>query len=152
VWVFANLPVEYARRFAVGDRATVVPNGGEPVTAPLNYIAPIADEKTRTIRVRLEIANANGRLKPNEYVDVQLTFEGPPVLAVPVSAVTMVDKARGVFVQRESGYVFVPIEIGREGGGLVEVKKGLTAGERVVTDGVFDLKNALLKETIQAGE
>lgn len=152
VWVFANLPIEYARRFAVGDRATVVPKGGEPVTAPLTYIAPVADEKTRTVRVRVEISNANGRLKPNEYVDVRLTFEGPPTLAVPVSAVTLVDKARGVFVQRESGYVFVPIEIGREGGSLVEVKKGVTAGERVVTDGVFDLKNALLKEAIQAGE
>ena len=152
VWVFANLPIEYARRFAVGDRATVVPNGGESITAPLNYIAPVADEKTRTIRVRVEVANANGRLKPNEYVDVRLTFDGPPTLAVPVSAVTLVDKARGVFVQRENGYVFVPIETGREGGGLVEVKKGLTAGERVVTDGVFDLKNALLKESIQGGE
>jgi cobalt-zinc-cadmium efflux system membrane fusion protein len=152
VWVFANLPIEYARRFAVGDLATVVPNGGEPVTAPLTYIAPVADEKTRTVRVRVEVSNANGRLKPNEYVDVRLTFEGPPTLAVPVSAVTLVDKARGVFVQRENGYVFVPIETGREGGGLVEVKKGVTAGERVVTDGAFDLKSALLKEAIQAGE
>jgi cobalt-zinc-cadmium efflux system membrane fusion protein len=152
VWVFANLPVEYARRFTAGDRATVVPKGGEPITAPLSYIAPIADEKTRTIRVRLELANTNGRLKPNEYVDVRLTFEGPPTLAVPVSAVTLVDKARGVFVQRANGYVFVPIEAGREGSGLVEVKKGLTAGERVVTEGVFDLKSVLLKEAIQAKE
>jgi cobalt-zinc-cadmium efflux system membrane fusion protein len=152
VWVFANLPIEYARRFAVGDRVAIVLQGGEPITAPLNYIAPIADEKTRTIRVQVEVANANGRLKPNEYVDIRLTFDGPPTLAVPVSAVTLVDKARGVFVQRENGYVFVPIEAGREGGGLVEVKTGVTVGERIVTDGVFDLKNALLKEAIQAGQ
>lgn len=152
VWVFANLPMEYARRFSVGDRAAIVLKGGEPITAPLNYIAPIADEKTRTIRVRVEVANANGRLKPNEYVDVRLTFEGPPTLAVPVSAVTLVDKVRGVFVQRATGYAFVPVEVGREGSGWVEVRKGLTAGDRVVTDGVFDLKNALLKEAIQAGE
>jgi cobalt-zinc-cadmium efflux system membrane fusion protein len=152
VWVFANLPIEYARRFAVGDRVAIVLKGGEPITAPLNYIAPIADEKTRTIRVQVEVANANGRLKPNEYVDIRLTFDGPPTLAVPVSAVTLVDKARGVFVQRENGYVFVPIEAGREGGGLVEVKTGVTVGERIVTDGVFDLKNALLKEAIQAGQ
>jgi cobalt-zinc-cadmium efflux system membrane fusion protein len=152
VWVFANLPIEYARRFAVGDRVAIVLKGGEPITAPLNYIAPIADEKTRTIRVQVEVANANGRLKPNEYVDIRLTFDGPPTLAVPVSAVTLVDKARGVFVQRENGYVFVPIETGREGGGLVEVKTGVTVGERIVTDGVFDLKNALLKEAIQAGQ
>jgi cobalt-zinc-cadmium efflux system membrane fusion protein len=152
VWVFANLPIEQARRFKVGDLGTILPKGGEPVRAPLNYLSPIADETTRTIRFRFDVPNPGGRLKPNEYVDVRLTFEGPPTPAVPVSAVTLVDKARGVFVQREGGYVFVPIETGREGGGLVEVKKGLTAGERVVTDGAFDLKNVLLKESIQGGE
>jgi cobalt-zinc-cadmium efflux system membrane fusion protein len=73
-------------------------------------------------------------------------------LAIPVSAVTTVYKVRGVFVQRETGYVFVPIEVGREGGGWVEVRKGLTAGEQVVVDGVFDLKNVLLKEHIGTGE
>ena len=152
VWVFANLPLEQARRFKPGDIGTIVPKGSEPVKSPLTYLSPVADEATRTIRVRFDVPNPSGRLKPNEYVDVRLAFEGPPTLAVPVSAVTLADKARGVFVQREGGYVFAPIETGREGGGLVEVKKGLTAGERVVTDGVFDLKNVLLKESIQGGE
>jgi multidrug efflux pump subunit AcrA (membrane-fusion protein) len=115
-------------------------------------VSPVADESTRTIRVRFDVPNPNGRLKPNEYVDVRLAFDGPPVLAVPASAVTIVEKTRGVFVQRGNGYAFVPVEVGREGGGLVEVKKGPTAGERVVTDGVFDLKNVLLKESIQGGE
>jgi multidrug efflux pump subunit AcrA (membrane-fusion protein) len=64
----------------------------------------------------------------------------------------MVDNVRGVFVQRETGYAFVPIDAGREGGGWVEVQKGLTAGEQVVVDGVFDLKNVLLKEHIGSGE
>ena len=64
----------------------------------------------------------------------------------------MVGTMRGVFVQRETGYAFVPIEIGREGGGWVEVQKGLTAGEQVAVDGVFDLKNILLKEHIGSGE
>jgi multidrug efflux pump subunit AcrA (membrane-fusion protein) len=64
----------------------------------------------------------------------------------------MVGNVRGVFVQRETRYAFVPIEAGREGGGWVEVQKGLTAGEQVVVDGVFDLKNVLLKEHIGSGE
>ena len=72
-------------------------------------------------------------------------------MAVPVSALTMVGSVRGVFVQRETGYAFVPIEAGREGGGWVEVQKGPTAGDQVVIDGVFDLKNILLKEHIGSG-
>ena len=152
VWVFANLPIEQARKFKEGDVGTILPKGGEPVTAPLTYLAPVADEATRTIRVRFEVANQQQTLRPREYVNVQLTIESPPTLAVPVSALTMVGNVRGVFVQRETGYAFVPIEAGREGGGWVEVQKGPTVGEQVVVDGVFDLKNVLLKEHIGSGE
>jgi RND family efflux transporter MFP subunit len=152
VWVFANLPIEQARKFKDGDVGTILPKGGEPVTAPLTYLAPVADETTRTIRVRFEVENQQQRLKPREYVDVQLLIASPPTLAIPVSALTVVDKVRGVFVQRETGYAFVPIEVGRDGGGWIEVKKGLTEGELVVVDGVFDLKNVLLKEHIGSGE
>jgi membrane fusion protein, heavy metal efflux system len=152
VWVFANLPIEQARKFKEGDVGTIQPKGGEPVTAPLTYLAPVADETTRTIRVRFEVANQQYRLKPREYVDVQLAIASPPTLAIPVSALTVVDNVRGVFVQRETGYAFVPIEVGREGGGWIEVRKGLSEGESVVVDGVFDLKNVLLKEHIGSGE
>ena len=151
VWVFANLPIEQARKFKEGDVGTILPKGGEPVTAPLTYLAPVADETTRTIRVRFEVANQQYRLKPREYVDVQLAIESPPTLAIPVSALTVVDNVRGVFVQRETGYAFVPIEVGREGGGWIEVRKGLSEGELVVVEGVFDLKNVLLKEHIGSG-
>ena len=152
VWVFANLPIEQARRFKEGNVGTILPKGGEPITAPLTYLSPVADETTRTIRVRFEVANKAGRLKPHEYVDVRLTVASVPTLAVLASSVTQVDNLRGVFVQREAGYAFVPIEVGREGGGWIEVRKGLTEGERIVTEGTLDLKAVLLKEHITSGE
>lgn len=152
VWVFANLPIEQARKFKEGDTGTIAPKGAEPMTAPLTYIAPIADETTRTIQVRFEVANPRGRLKPREYVDVTLTLLGSPTLAVPVSAVTTADKIRGVFIERESAYTFMPVDVGREGGGWVEVRNGVKEGDRVVIEGVFDLKNVLLKEHIGTGE
>ncbi len=149
VWVFANLPIEQARRFQEGDEGQVHPRGGEPITARLTYIAPVADATTRTIRVRFDVENPTGRLKPNEYVEVRLIDQQQPTLSVPLSAVTMLDGVRGVFVQRENGYDFVFIETGQEGGGLVEIKQGLKLGEHVVTEGVFDLKNAIMKTSIQ---
>jgi cobalt-zinc-cadmium efflux system membrane fusion protein len=152
VWVFANLPIEQARKFKEGHTGTITPQGGEPITAPLTYLAPVANETTRTIQVRFEVANPRGGLKPGEYVDVTLTLPGSSALAVPVSAVTTVDKSKGVFIERESAYVFVPTDLGREGGGWVEVRKGLKEGDRVVIDGVFDLKNVLLKEHIESGD
>jgi len=152
VWVFANLPIEQARKFKEGDTGTITPKGGEPVTAPLTYLAPVADETTRTILVRFEVANAQGQLKPREYVDVTLTLAGRPTIAVPITALTTVENQRGVFVQREQGFAFAPIDSGREGGGWIEIRKGLSDQDTVVTEGVFDLKNVLLKEHIGSGE
>lgn len=149
VWVFANLPIEQARRFQEGDQGQIIPRGGDPVTARLAYIAPVADATTRTIRVRFDVANPKGRLKPNEYVEVRLIDQQQAVLSIPLSALTMLDGVRGVFVQRDTGYDFVFVETGQEGGGLVEVKQGLKLGEHVVTEGVFDLKNAIMKTSIQ---
>ncbi|MGA6826301.1 efflux RND transporter periplasmic adaptor subunit [Nitrospira sp. NS4] len=152
VWVFANLPIEQARKFKEGDQGTITPKGAEAVTAPLTYIAPMADETTRTIHVRFEVTNAQGQLKPREYVDVTLTLPGSPVLAIPVSAVTTVGQVRGAFIERESSYTFVPVDFGREGEGWVEIRNGLKENDRVVTEGVFDLKNVQLKEHIGTGE
>ncbi len=152
VWVFANLPIEQARKFKEGDTGTITPKGGEPITASLTYLAPVADETTRTIRIRFEVANTQGALKPGEYVDVSLPLVGAPTLAVPTAAVTTVENQRGVFVRREQGFAFVPIDSGREGGGWIEIRNGLSDQDTVVTEGVFDLKNVLLKEHIGSGE
>lgn len=152
VWVFANLSIEQARKFKAGDIGTITPKGAEPITAPLTYLAPIADEATRTIQVRFEVANPQGQLKPQEYVEVTLTLPGSATLAVPLSAVTTVDKTRGVFIERDSSYTFTPIKIGREGSGWIEIREGVQEGDRVVVEGVFDLKSELLRAHIGNGE
>jgi membrane fusion protein, heavy metal efflux system len=152
VWVFANLPLEQARRFKIGDLGSITPRGDEAVTAPLTYIAPIADEQTRTIKVRFEVPNADGRLKPHEFVEVRLTATGTQAVAVPAAAVTMVDNSRGVFVQQEDTFTFVPIESGRAGDGWIEIINGVAQGDQVLTEGLLDLKNVLLKEHIASGQ
>jgi multidrug efflux pump subunit AcrA (membrane-fusion protein) len=74
------------------------------------------------------------------------------VVTVPITAITTIEKTRGIFLENSDGYTFVPIDAGREGGGWVEIRRGVKEGDRVVTDGVFDLKNVLLKEHIGSGE
>ena len=61
----------------------------------------------------------------------------------------MLDGVQGVFVQKDRGFDFVHVEVGQDSGGLVEVKRGLKVGDRVATEGVFDLKNAIMKASIQ---
>ena len=151
VWVFAHLPIEQARRFKKGDQGQVVPQGGEPIQAILAYVAPVADEATRTIRVRFDVQNSQGHLKPNEFVQVRLSDQNKAVLSMPLSAITLVNGVRGIFIQIPTGFKFMPVEVGPEAGGLVEVMHGVGAGAAVVTQGVFDLKNAMMKSSLEDG-
>jgi len=149
VWVFANLPIEQAQRFKEGDRGTIVAKGREPIEAPLTYISPVADKATLTIQLRFDVDNHQGFLKPNEYVEVRLEEGASSILAIPVTAPTLVDGVQGVFVKHTNDYTFTPVKLGQESDGWVEVTKGLTTGDEVVIEGVFDLKNSLLKDSIQ---
>ena len=149
VWVFANLPIEQAQRFKEGDRGTIVAKGREPIEAPLAYIAPVADKATLTIQLRFDVDNRQGLLKPNEYVDVRLEEGASMIVAIPVTASTLVEGVRGVFVKDEDGYRFISVKLGQESDGWIEVIDGLSVGDEIVIEGVFDLKNSLLKHSIE---
>ncbi len=149
VWVFANLPIEQAQRFKEGDRGTILAKGRQPIEAPLAYIAPVADKATLTIQLRFDVDNRQGLLKPNEYVEVRLEEGSSSILAIPVTAPTLVEGVRGVFVKHNNDYRFTPVKLGQESDGWIEVMEGLTTGDEVVIEGVFDLKNALLKDSIE---
>ncbi len=148
VWVFASLPIEQAQRFKEGDRGTIVAKGRMPIKAPLTYIAPVADKATLTVQLRFDVANQKGLLKPNEYVEVRLEQGASLLLAIPVTAPTLVEGVRGVFVKQAKDFAFIPVTLGQESDGWIEVTEGLTVGDEVVIEGVFDLKNALLKDSI----
>jgi cobalt-zinc-cadmium efflux system membrane fusion protein len=151
VWVFANLAIEQAQRFKEGDRGTILAKGREPIEAPLAYISPVADKATLTIQLRFDVDNRQGLLKPHEYVEVRLEEGSASILAIPVTAPTLVEGVRGVFVKDANGYRFTSVTLGQESDGWIEVIEGLTTGDQVVVEGVFDLKNSLLKDSI-AGE
>ncbi len=151
VWVFANLPIEQAQRFHIGDRGTILAKGRKPIEAPLAYISPVADKATLTIQLRFDVDNRQGLLKPHEYVEVRLEEGSASILAIPVTSPTLVEGVRGVFVKDANGHRFTSVTLGQESDGWIEVIEGLTTGDEVVIEGVFDLKNSLLKDSI-AGE
>lgn len=148
VWVFANLPIEQAQRFKRGDRGTIVAKGRKPIQAPLAYISPVADKATLTVQLRFDVDNSQKLLKPNEYVEVRLEQGASLFIAIPATAPTLVEGVRGVFVKQDNDYRFLPVTLGQESDGWIEVTEGLTVGDEVVIEGVFDLKNSLLKDSI----
>ena len=103
------------------------------------FLQPTVNSETRTVRVRVELDDANGALKPGMYATILIrTVGGVPVLHVPRSAVLSTGRRDLVFVQRADG-MLEPRDIVR---GLatddrVEVKSGLRMGETVVSSATF---------------
>jgi Cu(I)/Ag(I) efflux system membrane fusion protein len=137
VWILADVFEHEARWLHPGDAVRVV-HDGESFSAVVSDVLPIFDAETRTMKVRLDLANPKFRFRPGMFVDVEFRVSFPSVLAVPADAVVDSGRRKTVFVDRGEGY-FEPrsIETGWRLGGQVEVVNGLMAGEHIVIAGTF---------------
>ena len=113
----------------------------------------LLDESTRTQGFRIEVDNADDRLHPGQFVEVEIvTGTGAPVLAVQSAAVTLIGGAPAVF-RLENGTEFHAEEIdaGPTVGDWTVIHGGLSEGDEVAVAGVFHLKSLLLKSTLGEG-
>ena len=142
-----DLPYVHKEQHAV-IRTEVYPGRSFPARVAL--VGSVIDEKTRTAPVRIEFDNSEGLFRPGQFVTATLQGDSAgavsAVLAVPRKAVITVEGKPLVFVE-ETGGAFSrrAVELGPSGGTLVEVRAGVSEGERVVADGVFLLKSELLR-------
>lgn len=127
---------------------------GETFNGQLTRIFDMVDEKTRTIKVRIEVMNQNRKLKPGMFASVILTTKrAARVLALPASAIQREGDRQYVFiVQNDSTFLKRYVRVGKETLQRTSIISGLKEGERVVTNGAFTLKSELLKETFGEGE
>jgi len=116
----------------------------------LATINPEVDPGTRNVRLRASFRNADGRLRPGMFANVDvLSTEGRPVLVIPATAVIYAPFGDSVFALGKGGegageapvarQKFV--RLGEKRGDLVAVVSGLSAGETVVASGAFKLRN-----------
>lgn len=99
------------------------------------------DAASRSIIVRARIDNADRRLKPGMFMTVRLMRTEPPALVVPEEALVPQGERQFVFVVREGKAERIEVEIGRRRPGEVEILKGLTPGEHVVTEGTQKMRD-----------
>jgi Cu(I)/Ag(I) efflux system membrane fusion protein len=141
VWVEAEVFEKDLARVAEGQDAMVTFEAypGRDFPGRVTYVHPTVSVQSRTARVRLELANPDGALKPGMYADIELqALPSPPTLLLPRSAVIQTGERALVFVLAPDG-ALVPheVETGRTAGRAIEILAGVEVSERVVSSAAF---------------
>ena len=140
VWIMADVFEYEASNIRVGETARVSLQAlpGREFSAHVDYLQPQVHPMTRTLKVRLDMANAGVMFKPDMYADVEFRLNLQSKLTVPAEAVLDAGERKTVFIDRGNGY-FEPrqVETGERDGGRIQILSGLKGGERVVTSGNF---------------
>jgi membrane fusion protein, copper/silver efflux system len=143
VWVLAEVAEADIGEIKVGVHATVTLRAfpAEPQDGVVSFIYPeMMNPDTRTITVRIELPNPDGKLKTGMYADV--VFEASETeamtIAVPDSAIIDSGTRQVVLVAKGNGR-FEPrgVKLGRRGEGYTEITSGLAVGEEVVVSATF---------------
>ena len=145
LWLIVHVFERDAVRLALGAtaRVTFAALPGRTFAGTLSMIGKQVDVNSRTVPVRIGIANDNGLLRPGMSATgwLPLSEAGGPIVAVPAAALQRVGDAWCVFVPHAEGaFEIRRVGRGRDLNGEVEIVNGLAAGETIVVDGGFLLK------------
>jgi RND family efflux transporter MFP subunit len=114
----------------------------------VSYIDPRVDPQARTAKARIEVSNADGRLRLGMYVTVSFTTPGASAVVVPRSAVQAIGDRQIVFVpagSEDGKFIQRQVRLGAPIGDNYSVMSGLKPGETVVTEGSFFLRAEILR-------
>lgn len=141
VWLEAAVPEAQAGQINVGGKleARFSAYPGENFTGKILAVLPETNADSRTLRVRIELPNRDGRLKPGMYAQINLDAgKATPGLLVPSEAVIRTGTRNVLLVTTGDGrYQPVDVQLGQEADGKSIVLGGVTAGQQVVTSGQF---------------
>jgi membrane fusion protein, copper/silver efflux system len=140
VWLEADVFEDDLAAVRVGQAADVSFDAypGEALRGRVAFVYPTADPVSRTGKVRVEIANPAGRIRPGLFGTVRIGAPGVRGVVIPRQAALVTGDRQMVFVE-DSANRFQPrlVELGTENDSLVVVLGGLSAGERVVATAAF---------------
>jgi membrane fusion protein (multidrug efflux system) len=166
IYVNFDVPQQQLGQVKVGAEVRITSEGlaGGRFTGSVTAVDSIVDQATRNLQVQATLANPEGRLRPGMFVQAQVILgSSSQVVALPASAISYAPYGDSVFVvaelegpngQRYRGARQQFVKLGGARGDQVAVLSGVTAGEEVVSSGVFKLRNGvavLVNNQIQPG-
>jgi RND family efflux transporter MFP subunit len=167
VWVVGNAYEKDLSRVRKGQKAIVRVTGldGKSFTGTVTHVSTVLDTATRTAKVRCEVQNPGGQLRPGMFANVDLVSEARGSAILIPKAAVMDDAGKNiVFVacmeceeDKVAGtnacgaYDKMEVQVGPVRDERIEILGGLTPGMEVVTTGQFQLKTALGSGQLKAG-
>ena len=145
LWLTVHAFERDAVRIVEGTTAQVIIAAlpGQTLPGRVSQIGGQVDPQSRTVSIRILVANADGRLRPGMSASARLPIGDSTtrILTVPSGALQRLGDSWVVFIPKDAGHFEVrEVGRGRDLEGQVEIVQGLTTGERVVVDGSFVLK------------
>jgi Cu(I)/Ag(I) efflux system membrane fusion protein len=140
VWVNADIYEGDITFIKIGQRADISLSysPGESLKGRVSYIYPYLDEKTRTVKVRLEQPNPGYKLKPEMYVNAEIKIPGETQLSIPEEAVLDSGTRKIVFVDKGDGHFEArEVKLGSRMEGFYPVSSGLKEGEKIAASSAF---------------
>jgi cobalt-zinc-cadmium efflux system membrane fusion protein len=119
----------------------------------VDLVGNVMDEHTRTVKIRVQVKNLENKLRPGMFAEVEVMIPGEGhITVVPQNAI--MSDAGNYFVFRhfkDDLWVRCDVIPGQSQGGYVEILKGISEADRIITGGAFMLKSEVLKEKMGAG-
>lgn len=151
LWVDFHVSLRDAAILMSGQVATVESSvtRGQKSEGKVIYVAPLADEATRTVLVRATLPNGERSWRPGTPVTVSAIASSngetdDTILSVPSTALVDYDGGKAVFVRNgETTFQALPVEIGESDGRVTRIVSGLDAGQTVVSLNAAQLKGHL---------
>ena len=154
VWALCDVPETFAGQLALGQslQLSTAADPDHSFAGPIAWIAAELDPRTRTVTVRADVPNGDGRLRANQFLRGHIsTSPSVAVVAVPRAAIQRVGTRELVFVRTDVG-VYEPRVIERRSGGeLVQIEGRVAVGDEVVTTGAILLRTEIMPGSIGAG-
>jgi len=138
----ANLGEIYLGKVHAGNPVTIVfPDTNDSINTKISYVAESVNPVSRAFNVQVQLGS-NKKLHPNMSARMKIAnYASQNALLVPVAAIQKTSAGDVVFLAEGNVAKSVPIVSGRNENGMVEILKGLKAGDKVITAGFEDLDN-----------
>lgn len=153
LWVIASVKERDLGAVKIGQEATftVLAYPTEKFRAAVARIGNEVDASSRTLEVRMDADNRDGRLKPGMFADLEITTTiTEKVLLIPDAAIQTNGEEQIVFVARDANtFEKRVVKVGLQQDSQMQILEGVKEGENVVTDGGFILKSEMLKSEME---